>query len=152
MDFLVGSTAVGEFTYEGSLPGNPDISFVQNLDHTYFKDGPASPDDIDEFTEVIIFANALDVIRFPETVGAYYMDFPEKDGGYYNIMDFGIHGGFNFFLNGGLFLGFTANYGLVDVTNNFYDISRKDTNGQEYISRSDKDNSLSFQASVGFSF
>jgi len=55
-------------------------------------------------------------------------------------------------LSSGLFVSGTVNYGLKDVTNNFYDISRVESNGLEYISREDKDTNLSIQASIGFSF
>lgn len=151
--FLVGSKAVGEFDYKGAFPiGNDNIDFVQNLDFDYKKDQPRSPDDIDDNTPVIEFLSANDVVRIPETVGAYYMDFPVKDGNFYNTVDFGLTGGFSFFLNGGLFIMFSGNWGLVDATNDFYDISRYESDGLEYIQRNDKDYNVSLQTSIGFSF
>ena len=150
--FLAGSTAIGEFDYKGSLPGLPEIDFIQNLDINYRKDQPASPDDITDDTEVIEFLSTNNVIRFPKQVGAYYMDYPKKEGNFYNTFDFGLTGGFSFFINGGLFIMFSGNYGLVDATNNFYDISRNDSNELEYIKRNDRDYNVSFQGSVGFSF
>lgn len=149
---LAGSSAIGEFDYMGSLPGIPDLDFIQNLDFNYRKDEPASPDDITDDTEVFEFLSTSNIIRFPKTVGAYYMDYPEKDGNFYNSFDFGLTGGFSFYLNGGLFLMLSGNYGLVDVTNNFYDISRYESDGLNYIKRSDKDYNVSFQTSIGFSF
>ncbi len=149
---LAGSTAVGEFDFQGSLSGIPNLDFTQNLDINYRKDQPASPDDITDDTKVIEFLSTNNIIRFPETVGAYYMDYPEKSGNFYNTFDFGLTGGFSFFINGGLFIMFSGNYGLVDATNNFYDISRYESNGLEYIKRSDKDTNVSFQGSIGFSF
>ena len=153
MGFLVGSRAVGEFDYKGAFPiGNDNIDFIQNLDFDYRKDNPASPDDIDDNTPVIVFPSRNDVVRIPETVGAYYMDFPEKSGNFYNGFDLGVTGGFSFFLNSGLFIMLSGNYGLVDATNDFYDISRYESDGLEYIPRNDKDYNVSLQVSVGFSF
>ena len=149
---LGSSTAVGEFDYKGSLPGIPELDFVQNLDFNYRKDQPASPDDITDDTPVFQFLSTTNIVRFPQTVGAYYMDFPEKDGNFYNGFDIGLTAGFSFYLNGGLYIMFSGNYGLIDATNDFYDISRYESNGLEYIQRNDKDYNVSLQASIGFSF
>ena len=40
--FLMSSSAIGEFDYKGSLPGIPELDFIQNLDFNYRKDRPAS--------------------------------------------------------------------------------------------------------------
>ncbi len=149
---LAGSSAIGEFVYDGSLPGIPDLDFTQNLDFNYRKDEPASPDDITADTEVYEFLSTSNIVRFPKTVGAYYMDYPEKSGLFYNSFDFGLTGGFSFYMSGGLFFMISGNYGLVDVTNNFYDISRYESDGLNYIKRTDKDYNVSFQTSIGFSF
>ncbi len=151
---LVNSSAIGEFVYQGTLPGYSEaIDFTQNLDFNYRKDLPASSGDIDDNTPVFTFnKNLVDYVEIPETVGAYYMDYPEKSGNFYNTFDLGLTAGISFFVNGGLFIMFSGNYGLVDATNNFYDISRYKSNGLEYIERSDKDLNVSFQVSVGFSF
>lgn len=148
---LVGSTAFGEYIYDGSL-GISEINFIQDLDFNYRKDKPASADDITADTELIEFASPDMNIRFPKRVGAYYMDYAEKSGGFFNVFDLGLTGGLSFFLNEGLFVMFSGNYGLVDATNNFYDISRYNSDGMNYISRSDKDTNVSFQFSIGFSF
>ena len=152
LGILTASTAVGEFDYKGSLPGIPELDFVQNLDFNYRKDEPASPDDITDDTPVFLFLSNQNTIRIPQTVGAYYMDFPEKDGNYYNGFDLGITAGFSFYLNGGLYLMFSGNYGLIDATNDFYDISRYESEGLQYIQRNDKDYNVSLQISLGFSF
>ena len=149
---LGASTAIGEFTYNGALPGIPELDFTQDLDFNYRKDQPASPDDITDDTEVIQFLSTTNIVRFPKTVGAYYMDFPEKDGNYYNGFDIGLTGGFSFYLNGGLYIMFSGNYGLIDATNDFFDISRYESDGLEYIQRNDKDFNVSLQISLGFSF
>ena len=150
--FLVGSSAVGEYTYSGAIPGFPDFDEVFELDFGYYKDKVASETPIDANTKVIRVENNTRNITIPEKLGAYYLDYPEKDGSFYNVVDFGLTGGLAYFINSGLFFSVTANYGLTDTTNNFYDISRVSTNGLEYIPRTDKDTNLSFQTSVGFSF
>lgn len=152
INFLVGTSAVGEYVFSGAIPDNPAVDIIVELDHSYFKDKVASPDDITADTEVIKIPNGIDELTIPKRVGAYYLDFPEKDGSFYNIIDLGLHAGVAYYLNGGLYLGVTVNYGLLDATNDFYDISKVSTDGLEYISRSDKDTNLSFQTSVGFSF
>jgi outer membrane protein with beta-barrel domain len=150
--FLVGSTAVGSYTYQGDIPGFPAFDDNFDLDYKYFSDKTASETVIDENTEVIKVMTNTRSITIPKELGAYYLDYPEKDGSFYNILDFGLTGGMAFYINSGLFISGTVNYGLVDATNDYYDISRVSTNGLEYIPRNDKDTNLSIQTSIGFSF
>ena len=161
LGFLANSSAIGEFEFDGNgvfeyesgvVNGNADVYFVQSLDFNYRKDLPASPDDINDDTPVYEFATLNDFVIIPQTVGAYYMDYSEKSGNFYNTVDFGLTAGISFYLNGGLFLMLSGNYGLVDATNNFYDISRYQSNGLEYVYRNDKDTNVSLQVSIGFSF
>lgn len=150
---LANSSAIGEFDYDGGfVGGNDDVQFTQSLDFNYRKDQPASPSDINDDTPIIEFPSSNDVVIIPQTVGAYYMDYPEKSGNYYNTFDFGLTGGISFYLNSGLYLMLSGNYGLVDATNNFYDISRYESDGLTYINRDDKDYNVSLQISIGFSF
>lgn len=150
---LVASTAEGTFSYAGAVPGFPDINEEFTLEYQYFGDTPLFPGGVTNTTENdVVLANNTRNITIPRQLGAYDLDFTEKDGSFYNILDFGLTGGLAFYINSGLFLSGTVNYGLVDTTNDFYDISRTETNGNEYISRADKDTNLSIQASIGFSF
>ncbi len=152
--FLVGSSGVGEYTYTSSnVPGFPDVDEVFELDYNYYGDDIAANTPIDAMnTDVVTIANNTRTITIPEKLGAYYLDYDEKDGSFYNVLDFGLTGGLAFYINSGLYISGTANYSLTDATNNFYDVSRTESNGLEYISRDDKDTNLSFQASIGFSF
>lgn len=153
LGFLVGSSGVGEYTYNSEdVPGFPDVNEVFELDFNYFSDKSAANTVIDENTDVVTIMNNTRNITIPERLGAYYLDYPEKDGAFYNIIDFGLTGGLAFYINSGLFISGTVNYSLTDATNNFYDISRTETNGLEYIPRNDKDTNLSIQTSIGFSF
>lgn len=150
--FLVGSSGVGEYIYTGEIPGFPDADEVFELDFRYYSDDIAANTPIDENTEVVTIMNNTRSITIPQKLGAYYLDYDEKEGSFYNIIDFGLTGGLAYFINSGLFISGTANYSLTDATNNFYDISRVESNGTENISRNDKDTNLSFQVSIGFSF
>lgn len=153
VSFLVGSSAVGSYTYTGEVPGFPDIDNQRfDLDFNYYGDEAAANTIIDENTAVYTLMNNSRSITIPEQLGAYYLDYPEKDGAFYNVLDFGLTGGLAFYINSGLFISGTVNYGLADATNDFYDISRSEINGLEYVSRSDKDTNLTFMASVGFAF
>lgn len=150
--FLVGSSAVGEFSYTGEVPGFPNINETFELDFNYFGDESAADSPIAEGTEVFTLMNNARSITIPRRLGAYYLDYPEKDGSFYNIIDFGLTGGVAFYINSGLFISGTLNYGLVDATNDFYDVSRVEADGDQYIPRNDKDSNLSIQTSIGFSF
>lgn len=152
ISFLVGSSGVGSYTYTGEVPGFPDIDQLFELDYNYYGDDIAANTIINESAPVVTLMNNSRSITVPEKLGAYYLDYPEKDGSFFNVLDFGLTGGLSFYINSGLFVSGTVNYGLVDATNNFYDISRTETNGLEYISRDDTDTNLSFMASVGFAF
>ena len=152
VSFLVGSSGVGSYTYTGEIPGFPDIDQLFELDYNYYGDEAAANTTIGEGTPVVTLSNNSRTITIPEQLGAYYLDYPEKDGSFYKVIDLGLTGGLAFYINSGLFISGTVNYGLTDATNNFYDISRTETNGLEYISRDDKDTNLSFMASIGFAF
>ncbi len=150
---LVGSTGIGEFTYTGQTSiGSDPINFLAELDYNYAKNEGRANTTIGEFEETISFdINGNDVI-FPQSLGAYYLDYETKDKNFYNPLDFGIVAGAHFYFNGSLYLGLRGNYGLVDATNNTYDISHATSNGTDRIARADKDTNLSLQASLGFSF
>lgn len=153
VSFLVGSTGIGEFTYSGQTSlGGDNIEFLAELDHNYSKDLARDERVIGEFEEVISFEVNGNEVRFPESLGAYYLDYETKSGKLYNTFDLGLVGGAHFYFNGSLYLGVRLNYGLLDVTNNTYDISYATSNGTEYIPRSDIDRNFSLQASLGFSF
>jgi hypothetical protein len=88
----------------------------------------------------------------PSVIGAYY-DFEEKPVNQYKAFDIGLVGGLSFYLNEGLYLGGRLTYGLTDADDNRYDISLyKLGSGNSYIFRSDKNQHLTIQASIGFLF
>ncbi len=151
---LVGSAGFGEYTYTGQTSiGSDPIDFLAELNHNYNKDEGRANTEIGEFDETITFDINSNSVTFPQSLGAYYLDYEtKKNKNFYNPLDFGIVGGAHFYFNGSLYLGIRANYGLIDVTNNAYDISHATSNGTEQIARADKDTNFSLQASLGFSF
>lgn len=149
VSFLLGAAAGGTLHYEGRSPatGNAIDPFVVRLNYNYFKDN-AGAASLTTFP-VLVDGSTYDV---PTTFGAYYR-FDEKDGNYFNTLDVGLHAGLAFFLNESLFLGVRANWGMLDVDDNQYDISLRELGaGRSYIPREDKNTSITLQASIGFSF
>ncbi|MEL6866405.1 MAG: outer membrane beta-barrel protein [Bacteroidota bacterium] len=150
--FLVGSNASGELGFDGvSAESNTPIAFTSALDYNYFQDEVPTLESLIENTEAVTFDADGETITVPDVLGSYF-EFEEKDGNFYNTLDVGLIAGASFYLNRGLFVSFAVNYGLVDATNEAYDVSRTEVNGLQYIQSNDNDNNLSLQASVGFSF
>ncbi len=147
--FLVSSSAAGELIYSGeSFTGSPVEEFSVTLDYNFVSDQDGEAN-FNNATEITVDGKSVTI---PSSFGAYY-DFTREEGNYYNVLDFGLNAGVHLYLNGSLFVAGRLNYGLLDATNNNYDISlvSLDEDGNR-IPRSDTDRNLSFQASVGFSF
>jgi len=154
LGFLVSSNGVGTFRYEGVSDNGEIIEpYAINLDHNYLKDGILTLEDLQnpEREKLDDFLVDGQRITLPETMGAYDT-FSSQDGNFYNTIDIGLLAGASYYLNQGLFIGVMVNYGLLDASNDFYDFSKKESNGLEPISRSDKDTNLSIRTSIGFSF
>ncbi len=148
--FLIASTASGELSFNGtSLAGNLVDPFSLGLDYKYFKDDPGEVNFEDGTVAILLDGKETNI---PKVLKAYYQ-FPEDRGKYFNTIDIGLNAGLYYYWNQGLFIGARLNYGLSDVTNQDYDVSRVnlDSNGN-FIPRSDKDRNISLQFSIGFSF
>ncbi len=155
LGFLVNSNGVGTLRYEGTsdMDGGIIEPYAISLDHNYLKNGKLSLEDLQnpELEKLADFMVDGQSVSLPTTLRAYDT-FATKDGKFYNTVDVGLIGGASFYLSKGLFVGVMVNYGLLDTTNDFYDISKKESDGLTPISRSDKDTNLSLRASIGFSF
>ncbi len=139
-----GSLAMSEVQ---SLTGNSVEDFDVTLQHNYNKDGAGGAS---LQTQLITVDGSP--VQQPVNTGAYY-DFDFKDKNLYQVFDFGLVGGINFYLNDGLYIGGRVTYGLVDLDRNEYDISFYELNDDgSYIQRADKNTNLTIQASVGFLF
>lgn len=145
--FLVSSSALGTFNFEGSqFP----VKYQATLDHKYFKDQPGQGSESTVFGPIRIDGQAYTV---PEFQGGYYFH-ESKSNDLYNIFDFGVHAGFRFFLNGALYLSTRVYYGLSDINNNDLDLSPvlKPDEPNKLQFQADKDNNISLQISLGFAF
>ena len=147
--FLLSSSASGELEIDGvSGSGAPTGPFNGVLDYRYNRDNPGivtTPD---------LEALNIDgqVVNVPRILTAFY-PFTTDRGRFYNVLDFGLVGGINYYWNQTLYLGARLNYGLSDVTSNDgFDVSRASLNNNDFITQSDKDQNFSIQLSLGFSF
>lgn len=151
--FLVISNGEGNLQYSGAVVGNPQFNglmideFDSTLDYNYYGDDIGEAD----FTQSSMFVVGNEVVNIPGSQGAYF-NFDTDEGNFFNVIDFGLKIGVNFNFNESLYLGYTFNYGLTDVTNNAYDFARARYDGTEMISREDTDRNVSSQLSLGFSF
>jgi hypothetical protein len=150
MDILVGSSATGETVYSGDLDNGTGIveEHLVNYTFNYLRDEAGEQVGTTNLSVLV----GSDNVSIPNTEGAYY-HWSTKDGNYYNNLDFGLVGNLGWRFNNGLRFDFRVNYGLTDVTNNFYDFSRQapDANGN-LVPRMDDDRSISYQVTLGFGF
>ncbi len=148
VNYLIQSRGAGNQRFE-SFDRPEDVVFRQTLTHNYKKDvaggGSASGSTIIlDKDKVTLFKNT----------GAYYQfRSSEKSGNLYKNLDYGLTGGISYFITKGFFVGLRYDYGLVDLTNNRMDPSKKsvDANG-EFIFKNDFDRHIAYGLSMGFRF
>ncbi|MEL7220590.1 MAG: outer membrane beta-barrel protein [Bacteroidota bacterium] len=146
---LVGSSGSGGITFSGNTAaGSPVEEFTTGVDFGYYSNERG----LDALLNSSgITLNTLAALQ-PESINAYY-EVTDSDANKYKTIDFGLNAGIAFFMNKGLYLGFRANMGLTDITNEEQDISPVAlAPGNIYITRDDQDTNFSLQASVGFRF
>ena len=150
---LLGSLGTGELRFNGvSELNSAPIEFTATVDYNYQKDEGFGQIDASSFIDPFtVLADGKSVV-VPKTLSAYYLDFEERTESYYNRIELGLTGALAFYLNSALYISFSANYGLTDASNDFYDFSYSETDGLTRIKRSDKDSQLSLQGSLGFQF
>ncbi len=142
---LAGATGSGETTLSFVDGTGTAQDIIIELDYNYNRDkaGEAKSDELSSLT----INSGGAVISYPSIIGAHYFDSMD-DGRFFNTLDLGINGGFRFNLTRGISTEFRASYSFIDATNNDYDFSKVTPD----TPRKDKDNSLSFQVSLGFNF
>ena len=148
---LVNSIASGEITYD-VFDNNGEIIASQAilLDYNYGQDEAGAP--TENVSATIDFDINGRTAVLPEAEGAYF-EYDSKQDEFYNNLDIGLNAQVAYFLNAGLFAAARINYGLSDVTNDFYDRSLFERNADgSFISREDTDENFSLQFSLGFSF
>ncbi|MEM6725465.1 MAG: hypothetical protein AAF598_15600, partial [Bacteroidota bacterium] len=158
--FLVSSKATGDRELTGTFTsGATTISldqFSQNLDFNYLSDDPGETNN-ENLVNLTSSGNpVLGLNAIPENPGAYF-DFDEKDGNFYQGLDFGALFGVAYIFDSGLNFQLRASHSLLDQSNDFFDRSNLETSETELgnaipVARSDRDSNLTFQFSVGFGF
>lgn len=143
---LVGSSGGGKFAFTGTRPQTDLLDF--NVDHRYFGDeaGGAALT-----TDQTSFMLGGETVILPLQHGAYY-EYENKDGNRYRGIDLGLNGGVSYYINRGLFIGARLNYGLSDATREQMDIRYDQFDGNFPAKQNDKDNTISYQVSLGFAF
>ncbi len=156
-DFLVSSSAIGETTYIGITsngsevkdPAQEDELIVNRHSYNYIKD-EAGGYVANGGSKVILVGS--EEISIANDRGAYY-DYAEKKGNYFNRTDFGLQATAGWRFSNGLRFDLRTNYGLTDITNDFYDVSFSQYDADfQPVTRSDIDRNLTFSLSIGFGF
>jgi hypothetical protein len=145
---LIGPKGNGTIYFEQS----DSLFFKQSLIHSYNKDeaGGIATNAIGPSVWVDGKIETLD-----RDAGAYYnLLANEKEANLYNTFDYGITGGFNYFINKGFYVGFKYDYGLTDVTNDKVDFLRKTFDEENNLSTKANhfDRNVGFEVSFGFRF
>jgi len=149
--FLIGPTGSGTLFFESSEHPK-DVFFKQSLIHNYYSDNARGAASNALGPAIIVDGRVVDLAK---DAGAYYNYLEsEKVGSAYNLLDYGLTGGFSYFLNKGFYIGFRYDYGLADITKNTMDPAKKtfDTTDNKFIYNNEKDSHIGFQASFGFRF
>jgi len=146
--FLVASNGFGELTFNGVNETPALQEFSHELDVNFFGDSPRGQN-FDTPAKTIPFRGQN--VPIPQTAGAYF-EFPEDRGKLYRVVDAGLIGGVSIFFNKSLYVSARVNYGLTDITKSKADVSLRQLDNGEFITRDDDDRNFSIQASVGFSF
>ncbi len=158
LDFTAGVIGQGriEFDNGGTVEEDNNISYNQTLNFNYSTDvaGQANVNNNDVITIDYDFDNdgERDKILLPKSVSAYFYN-ETNEGKAYSTFDLALTGGFAYFINPGLYVRATGNYGLFDSSKSAFDHSLQEINlDGSYIFRDDKDNKIGFQVSLGFEF
>jgi len=157
--FLINPTASGKLRF-----GN---KFNQILRYNYYSDKKNyyNPYEINTKLRIkVVDEEGNEIIKTTNKVAkAYYQYPPEdyKDETFYNVLDYGVNAGVNYYVNSSLFLGVNMQYGLADITNDKLDRSLVNfaddgdlyfDDDDHYIYRHDKDTNFNIQVSIGFRF
>lgn len=147
--FMLSSRGVGELNYNGkSTVGQTIEPIIVPLKYDYFKD---------QFQQTgVTNAKFITVdnrkVVVPATLGAYY-DARDTGVPLFNRVDAGLHAGLGIFMSQVLYLGARIQQGLFDLTRAEQELSLHSLDAAgKIMPRSDKDQNLSIQLSIGFSF
>jgi hypothetical protein len=147
--FLTSSKGNGEMTFEGRTEGGYAIpQFTSQLNFNYAKDKDSTVVLSSRTAQV----EGNDVVRLPQTVGAYYETQSSKKSRF-NSMDIGLTGDIRYWFNDKMGINAHVTYSLRDVTNDASDFSqRKIDDYKNLTTRDDFDKLLTYQLSLIFKF
>lgn len=156
-DFVAGVVGQGRIDFDNGLPpGEGQIFYEQTLSYNYGSDIAGTIPRFDQSRITIDYDwdndGETEEVTMPKTLTAYFYN-DTDEGKAYSTFDMALSGGVAYFINPGLYLRATANYGLLDSSKAEFDSSLQDFNiDGSYIFRDDKDNKIGFQISMGFQF
>lgn len=148
---MLNPLATGTINFgEGDLFEFPHI-FEQGLEYDYNSDVAGEYNRFVNSRLLIVNGRDVDI---PGAVGAYY--FFEDDTEYeqkFKSVDYGLTGGFAYYLNRGFYTSLRVEYGMADITRTRGDVSLQELNPDKtFVFNDDDDRNLGFYISLGFKF
>ncbi|MEL6124185.1 MAG: outer membrane beta-barrel protein [Bacteroidota bacterium] len=151
LGFLINPLATGTITFGGAR-SQADHRFRQGLNFNYFSDGDVNPfiGGTNELIRIIVANQDVDLLR---TVNSQeFLDNGVTQSRFLSI-DYGLIGGFAYYLNKGLYAMGRVEYGMRDITRNVADYSLTEVNDDgSLIFVNDQDRNVVFSLSLGFRF
>ena len=157
INLMVSPTASGNWIFGEPGINAPDYAFDQTLIYDYNSDiaGNASGLVFNSFNPAGRFIGIIvndQNVDLRSVVGAYYL-YETLEAKKFRSTDYGLIGGFAYYLNRGLYLSGRLEYGMTDITNAAGDISYKTVNDDgSLIFNDDYDRNMNFSVSFGFKF
>ena len=160
LEFIAGSIGQGNLDFDNFDADNP-ISFDQTLSFNYNVDEALDFNNRNTGQLVINYDRDGDgdkeLHSFSKTIGAYKYFTEEIDKNLIRSFDLALTAGIAYYINPGLYVRGTFDYGLLDITRQEYDYSLEEvqsdlTPTNSYIFRDDFDRKIGFQLSLGFQF
>lgn len=159
-EFVAGTIGQGNLDFDNFNDECP-ISFDQTLNFNYNVDEALDFNNRNTGQLQINYDRDGDgdkeIHQFRKSIGAYRYFNEEVDKNLIRAFDLALTGGVAYYINPGLYIRGTFDYGLLDITRQEYDYSLEEvqsdlTPDNTYIFRDDFDRKIGFQVSLGFQF
>jgi len=160
LEFVAGSVGQGTLDFDNFNDDAP-ISFLQTLSFNYNTDQGADFMNNNPGQLTINYDRDgdgdVEPHGFSKTIGAYRYFNQEIDKNLIRSFDLSLTAGIAYYINPGLYVRGTFDYGLLDITRTEYDYSLEEvpaevTFDNSFIFRDDFDRKIGFQVSMGFQF
>lgn len=146
--FMINPVATGTRTFGGE-GFTQEHSFEQGLDYDYFGDDASGFNFLSRPILIRVIGQDVDL---PGVVGAYFLQNIKNNNRFYRL-DLGLKAGATYYLNRGLYVMASAEYGMKDITQNSADISNREINSNgSFIYNNDNDRNFNLAISLGFKF